>query len=645
LRNPDAWIPLMMQHEIRYAFNASASDNSDGTKPWPPQPGIEWLSLFARVPDKNDVAAIAAAFTVLHQRAAAAQLVSPTDAERARVQRENITLTAASHGVSFLRGDLSSRLAVLLAMMGVLLLITCANVASLLVARASTREREIAVRSALGAGRWLVMRQLLVENLLLASVGGAFGLLAAAWGRDLLLSMFTRSAANLDLDTTFDWRVLLFALSITLLCGLAAGVLPALRSTRVSPTDAIKANARQVGHAGGRRGAAIGKSLVTGQIAFCLLLLVVAGLFVRSMRTLMLTDVGYDRAHLAVAEMDVRSLGYANLERQALYERVLDRLRRIPGVVSVSASLNGPMGTSRRSSSFAIEGYTTGPDEQLMTNEEVVTADYFKTVGLDLVEGRLWTPDDARPGSRNTIVNRTMARRFFPEGGALGKRWTYGDPIGADSNVIVGVVEDAKYFDLRGTTPNMAYRLSAASPIDVLGNLEIRSAGTATVVADVVRQAVAEAEPALLVYDLVPLDQRVNRGLTNDRLIANLTSAFGVVALLLACLGLYGTISYGVARRVSELGVRMALGADRGVVLRLVIREAIALVAAGAVLGLPLAFVAGRTLVSFLYGVDPIDPISYTQATALLLAVASLAAYVPAYRASRIDPMVALRSE
>jgi predicted permease len=430
-----------------------------------------------------------------------------------------------------------------------------------------------------------------------------------------------------------------------MLCGLAAGVLPAIRSTRISPTEAIKAQARQVGHAGGRRGTTIGKTLVASQIAFCLLLLVVAGLFVRSMQSLMLTDVGYDRERLLVAQMDVRALGYPDHERQTLYQRVLDRVRRVPGVQVASASLNGPMGTSRRASSLAVEGYTAAPDEALVTNEEVVTPDYFETVGLKLLEGRVWTRDDARVGGRSTIVNQSMARRFFPNGGAVGKRWTYGEPIAADSMVIIGVVEDAKYFDVRSETPNMTYRLAATAPIEMLGNLEIRTTGAPAAAADSIRQAVAEVEPALLLFDVVPLDQRLNRGLTNDRLIANLTSTFGVVALMLACLGLYGTISYGVARRVSELGVRMALGADRRNVLLLVIRESLALVIAGAIVGLPLAVAAGHSIASLLHGVEPVDPIAFAQATVLLLLVSGFAAYFPAYRASRIDPMVALRTE
>jgi putative ABC transport system permease protein len=303
------------------------------------------------------------------------------------------------------------------------------------------------------------------------------------------------------------------------------------------------------------------------------------------------------------------------------------------------------MSNSRRSSSLAVEGYTAGTDEALMTNEEVVTPDYFAAVGLKLLEGRLWTMEDVRAGGRSTIINQSMARRFFASDSAIGKRWTYGEPVTSESWIIIGVVEDAKYFDVRSPTPNMIYRLAVTAPAEVLGNLEIRTIGAPELVADGVRQAVAEVEPALLVFDLVPLDQRVNRGLTNDRLIANLTSTFGLVALLLACLGLYGTISYGVARRISELGVRMALGAGRKNVLWMVIRESLALVAVGAVVGIPLAFIAGRSLMSFLHGVDPIDPVSFAQATALLVGVAGVAAYVPAYRASQIDPMVALRSE
>jgi predicted permease len=643
-RNPDVWIPLTMQADVRYAFNATVDDSyADATQPWTPQAAIEWLWLFARVPDAAETTGLGATLTLLHQRDAATRLDGTAEA-RERLEAERLALADASHGVSFLRGDVSARLVVLLSMVGVLLAITCGNVASLLVARASARQREIAVRTALGAGRWRVVRQLLVETMLVSIAGGALGLLVAAWGRDLLLSLFTGGAPLVDLDTRFDWRVLLFAAGITAISGVAAGILPALRSTTTSPTDVIKAHARQVGQAGGRRGVRVGRALVVAQIAFCLLLLVVAGLFARSLQSLAQTDIGFDRDRLLVARMDVRSLGYSESERQALYARVVERLQRIPGVSAASASLNGPLGNSWRASSLIVEGYTPAPNERPLTNEEVVTADYFDTVGLAIVEGRGFTADDGRPGRRNTIINQTMARRFFP-GGAIGRRWTSDDALGPESPVIVGVVQDAKYIDVRGDTPNMVYHFAAASPRDVLGNLEIRAAGEPSALASTLRAALAEVDPALSVFDIVPLDQRVDRGLLNDRLIANLTRAFGLVALLLASLGLYGTISYGVARRITELGLRMALGADRSAVAWLVVREALMLVAIGAALGLPLSLAAGRSLLSLLYGVDPVDAMAYGQATLLLLVVAGVAAFVPAYRASRIDPMLALRAE
>ena len=644
-RNPDVWIPLTMQSEVRYAFNASTDDTADNTRPWTTQAGIEWLSLFARIADDGNVDAVGAALTLAHQRDAASRLTAADGDRRTDLARERVVLSGADRGVSFLRGDLSSRLVVLLAMVGVLLAITCGNVASLLVARASAREREIAVRTALGAGRWRIVRQLLIETWLLSSIGGALGLLVAAWGRDLLLGLFTGGSAIIDLDITFDWRVLAFAVALTMICGLLAGILPALRSTRIAPTDAIKAQARQVGHGGGRRGALVGKSLVAAQMAFCLLLLVVAGLFIRSMQSLAHIDVGFDRDRLLVARLDVRSMGYSDEQRQALYDRVLERLQGLPGVESASVSLNGPLGTSWRASSFVVEGYTPAPNERLVTNEEFVSADYFRTVGLAVVEGRGFNADDARPGGRSAIINQTMARRFFPNGSAIGRRWMSGDVLQPDAPVIVGVVEDAKYIDVRDATPNMAYRVAGAVPAETLGNLEIRAAGDPSALTPTIRQALAELEPTLPVFDIVPLDLRLSRGLTNDRLIANLTTVFGLVALLLACLGLYGTISYGVSRRIAELGLRMALGADRATVAWLVVREALTLVAIGATLGLPLAFVAGRSILSLLHGVDPIDPVSYSQATLLLLAVAGLAAYLPAHRASRIDPMAALRSE
>ncbi|MBA2303523.1 MAG: FtsX-like permease family protein [Acidobacteria bacterium] len=427
-------MPLMMQSGLRYASNASTSDAVDATRPWPPQNGIEWMAIVARVPASTVASEIAAALTVLHQRQAASRL-DPVNAEsQQQTAEQRVVLDPAAEGISNLREELGRPLIALLGMVSVLLVIACGNLASLLLSRANARDREMAIRLSIGAGRSRVIRQLLAETLLLATLGGALGLLIAAWGRDLLLTLFAGNAV-IDLDSAFDWRVLSFAAGLTLITGIAAGVGPALRGTRVSLAEAMKAHARSVG-AAGTRGALVGKVLVAAQIAFCLLLLVLAALFTRSMQSLLEIDVGYDRDALLVARLDVRSLGHSPSERQGLYQRVLMHVKAMPGVASASVSLNGPMGTSRRTSSLTVEGYMPRRDKRLQTHEDIVTDAYFDTVGLTIVEGRGFRSEDRRPGARATVINQSMAKRFFPGGSAIGKRWTYGNPIDGDARVI-----------------------------------------------------------------------------------------------------------------------------------------------------------------------------------------------------------------
>jgi predicted permease len=644
-RNPDVWIPLALQPRVRYAANASTSDDADPRKPWMTQRGIEWLLVFARVARPDDVPAVSAAWTVLHQRDAEAR-PRPGEADaRARVAAERVVLSSAARGESSLRRDLQSPLVVLLSIVGVLVAIACGNLASLLLARASARDREIAIRLSIGAGRGRLVRQLLTETLLLAAIGGGLGLIGAAWGRDALVAMLAGNGGTMDLDTGFDWRVVAFVVALTVATGIVAGLTPAVRGTRVSLADALKLQARSVGAGGGPRNVLLGKALVAAQIAFCLVMLVVAGLFIRSMRSLLAVDVGYDTPHVLVARLDVRSMGYGDTQRQALYARVLDTVRSVPGVDSASLSMNGPLGQSQRTSSLGVEGYTPAAGERIQTNEEVVTEDYFPTVGLRLVEGRLLGPDDRLPERRTTLINETMARRYFGGASPIGKRWNYGSDIGPDAYVIAGVIEDAKYVSLRGAAPNMAYRLSAAAPDEVLASLEVRTRMAPAQLAGPVRQALAGAVPDLPVFDVAPLEQRLDRGVTSERLIAQLSGVFGALALLLASLGVYGTISYGVTRRVSELAVRMALGAERRDVLWLVMREALLLLAAGGVVGLALAGLAGRSLRTVLYEVPPMDPVAFGASVAVLALVAGAAAWLPAFRASRIQPMAALRQD
>jgi predicted permease len=641
LRGPDAWIPLMMQPIVRYVQNASSHDGADTRQPWPPQETIEWLSAFVRVPHGTHPSTIASALTMQRQREADT-LFSGASFENLRdtVRSEKILLEPASRGVSSLRADVSSSLLVLLAMMGVLLAIACGNVAGLLIARAATREREIAIRLSIGAGRMQLMRQMLTESLLLGTAAGLAGVLFAYWSRSTLLKMFAPAANVITMDIGFDARVLIFAVGVSLVTGVACGILPAIRGTRMSLADALKTQSRSNNE--GRRALFVGKALVTLQMAFCLIVLVVAALFVRSLRSLTAMEIGYDREHLLTARLDVRSLGFTPEQRTALYARILDRVRQVPGVTSASLSMNGPLAGPETIGRFAIEGYTLDHAEQLRTNEEVVTEDYFDTVGLRLLQGRLFGPEDRKAGSRNTIVNETIARRFFKNADAIGKRWSWGSPVGSDAFVIVGVVEDAKYVDLRTASPNMVYQLAAAQPDDVLSDLEIRTAGMPGTITGTIRQALAESEPRLPVLGVTPLSGRMAQRVSQDILIARLTSIFSAMALFLACLGLYGTISYGINRRVPEIGLRMALGADRRSVLRMILRESFLLVMLGAAVGVPLAYFAGHSLRTMLFAIPPLDPIAYGAAAILLTGVSVLASFLPARRASRIEPIAAL---
>jgi predicted permease len=645
LRAPDVWIPVAMQADVRYRQNASNNDRADLRKPWMPQPHIEWLSVFVRLPAETPVQLAAEAFTTAYRHERESVLSSTDSADdRAAVRQRRVDLRDGSSGVSSLREGASQPLFVLLAMVGVLLLIACGNVAGLLLSRAAARQRELAIRLSIGAGRGRLVRQLMAESLLLAVAAGLLGITFAVWARDGLLALMVNVGTTpIDLNIGLDMRVLAFSLTVATLTGLVCGVLPALRATSVPVAESLKQQTRSsVGAHGGRRGLLLGKVLVASQMSFCLLLLVVAGLFARSLQSLTQTDVGFDRDHVLAARVDVRGAGYTNEERLALYRRIIARLEALPGVRSASFSAHGPLNSAARISSLAVEGYTAGRDEQLRTNQELVTERYFETVGLQLIEGRLFGPEDRTPGSRNTIVNATMAKRFFAGQSAIGKRWTLGDPIDRNALVIIGVVEDARYTSLREPPPNMAYSLADSSPDDALSGIEVRTVGAPGPMARTVRETLAEAEPRLPIVEVVPLGDRIARGVAQDRMVARLTSMFGGLALLLASLGLYGTISYGINRRVAELGLRMALGADRRTVLWMVLREALSLVAVGAAIGLPLAFLAGRSMRSLLYNVQAADPWSFGVGAALLIGVAAVAAYLPAHRASRIEPMVAL---
>jgi predicted permease len=639
-RPTEMWVPAVLQPVLRYSGNVSNA-NGDTHKPWTTQRELSWLSVLVRVPD-GQLPAVANIANAVTQQNHAQLTGYADDAEyRARLAATSITWQPGARGFSGMRNRVTTPLVLLLLMVGLVLAVACGNLASLLLARASHRNREMAVRLSIGAGRFRLVRQLLTESLLLALCGGLGGLLAAQWGSGALVRYSDAGGNGLSFDVQPDWRVVLFTLGISVVTGLLFGLLPALRATRVSLAEAMKSQARSVV---GGSGSSVSRLLIAGQMALSLLLLIAAGLFARSLQQLTATDVGFNRAQVLAVRLSPEASGYSLTDRNALHQRLLDRLGALPGVVSVSMSGNGPFSGSRTTSGFEVQGYTHGRDERLRTQEEIVTPGYFGTVGLKIVRGRPFSEADTATGRRVSIINETVARRYFGGQDPIGRRWSYDTSFGDDSFEIVGVAADARYNDLKTDSLNMVYR-PARQADWYLESLEVRTAGTPAALASAVQAAIREAEPRLVLGTVETLDSRVSRTMGPERMLTVLVSVFGLVALGLACLGLYGTVSYAVTRRTAELGVRMALGADRRAVRWLIMREALVLVFLGLAAGLPLALLAARGMRGLLYGVSSIDVPAYLAAVAILLAIATLAAFLPARRASRLDPVIALRAE
>jgi predicted permease len=631
---PDLWAPATMQAALRFVGGYHRS-GGDLQKPWLSQPEIAWLRVLIRVPAER-AAGAAEAMTIALQR----ESPPGTRDERA----VPVTLLPGSRGFSPMRSELTTPLIVLLLAVGLLLAIACANISSLLLARATGRGREMAIRLSMGAGRVRLIRQLLTESLLLASIGGALGLILASWGSTGLLMVLTRGEPGTGIDVRPDWHVVSLTLATSMATALAFGLLPALRSTRLPLAETLKAHTRSVIGAEGHGGRLpVAKVLIAGQMTVAILLLVVAALFLRSLQALVRVDVGYDRDQLLVARIDPRSSGYTIPELPGLYNRVFESLARLPGVVAVSASTT--LFSGRNRGNFSIEGYTPGADEQMTTHKEWVTSDYFRTVGLAIQQGRAFGPDDSANSRRVSVINVTMARRYFRNQDPIGKRLSWGSSnFDADGFEIVGVVEDARYNDLRDESLNMAYVLVIQSD-RFAGNVQVRAQGNPTALTNAVRNTLRESEPRLVVGTIETLNSRIDRSIGVERLLGWLTTAFGAAALCLACLGLYGTISYAVRRRTAELGIRIALGADRVAVQWLIVREALLLVLVGGAVGLLFAFVAAQALGGLLYAAAPSDPVSYGTAAGVLVVVSAFAAYIPAWRASRVDPLAALRHE
>ena len=541
----------------------------------------------------------------------------------------------------------------LLSIVGAVLVIACANVANLLLARASARRKEIAVRLAIGASRGRLIRQLLTESLLLAFVGGVAGLLLAWLTVGLLkASPPPPGALPVTADFAIDLRVLLFTLGLSLLTGIIFGLAPAVRAARPDLVPALKDQSFSPDQRVRRFSAR--NLLVVGQVALSLLLLIAAGLFLRSLKQAQAIDPGFDAQKLLTAPLNINLLRYTKAQGRDFYQRVIASVGRLPGVESASVARNLPLSGRTSVSSLLIEG-RSGPDNQFRSegggfttddnsiSTNTVGPDYFKTLGISLLRGRVFESQESEDKPRVVIVNEAFERRHLGGQDAMGKRLSTSGPKGPWYEVI-GVVRDSKYVTLGETPTPMAY-LPLQQNHETGVSLLVRTAGDPLGVAAAVRQEVQSLEKNLPITGIRPMNELVGASLYAARMGAILVGVFGALALLLAAVGLYGVMSFSVSRRTREFGIRVALGAQSSDVFRLVLRDGVLLVAAGIALGLSAAVMVTRFLTSFLYGIGAVDTLTFTSIPVILTFVALAACYVPARRAMRTDPIVALRNE
>lgn len=536
-------------------------------------------------------------------------------------------------------GDGVRRMSVLLfAVVGLVLLIACANVANLLLARASVRRKEIAVRLAVGASRGRLVRQLLTESLLLALLGGAAGLLLTQWTTRLLPRFFTEDIAG-GIDVSMDWRVLVFTLGVSVLTGMLFGLTPALQATRVNLLPSLKADAQS--DISRRRRIGLRDALVISQLALSLVLLISAALFVRSLQSAVNFNPGFASQKLLMASMETETANLDETQGAAFYQQTLERINSLPGVEAASLSTIVPLSGGGQRRMIYLEGYQPKPNEDTELNTNVVGLNYFNTMGIPIVAGRDFNAQDREGSPLVVIVNEEVQRRYYA-GNAVGKRLQIGSHTPYIE--IVGVVRNAKYRDLREQQLPFVY-IPMGQEYQSAMTLMVRATGEPSSLAGSVRKEIQALNKNVPVFSVETMTEHIANQIAADRMIAVLLSIFGGGALLLAAIGIYGVVSYSVAQRTHEIGIRIALGAEQRDILKLIVRQGMVLVLVGAGIGLLLAFALTWVLQSLLFGVSATDPLTFTVVLLVLVSVALLACYLPARRATKVDPLVALRYE
>ncbi len=588
------------------------------------------------------------------------------------ISRVDVPLVPAAHGVSLIRSQYGESLQILMIVVALVLLIACANLANFLLSRAAARRNEILTRLALGSNRLRIVRQGLIETFLLSIVGGLMGLGIAFAATRALIAFVSRGNAYIDLSPTPNSAVLLFTLGISLLTGILFGLAPSIHAARIGTRGTLSAGSRTAASAGGMMARFWPKALVTFQVMLSLVLLVVAGLFLRTLRNLQDQDYGFERTHLLLADVGEHLAGYTPHQVPALHQALLERLSAIPGVRSAALAATPPISGGSWSSNISLSGYTPGPKESMVSILNRVSGQYFETAGISIIAGRSVSAADTANSLKVAVVSQALARKYFPKGDAIGRQLTIGIDSVKGPWQIVGIARDTKSGDPRVTDPvRMTYiplaQIDTFLPANSAGvsangkaiqlvpreenedcyahTILIRTSSNPAKTSADLRAAVAQVDPNLPLLQVTTIHDQVSNLISHDELISTLTSLFSLLALLLAAIGLYGVMSYNVARRTNEIGIRLALGAQSANVLRMIMRESLVLFAIGTALGLPLAVMATTIIKEQLFAMKAIDPISFTVALLVVGTMTVIAGWLPARRAAGVNPVTALRCE
>lgn len=541
-------------------------------------------------------------------------------------------------------GDVGSTLPILMSAVGFVLLIACANVANLLLARAAVRQKEIAVRLAVGASRWRIIRQLLTESVLLATLGGLLGLILAFVAVRALRVLGPQNIPRLQ-EVGIDWRVAMFTTLVVVLTGIIFGLVPALRASRVDLHETLKDGARNANGASGRTAQRLRKLLVVSEIALSLVLLVCAGLLIRSYQRILSSHPGFDPRDVVAMRIALPQVKAPTPEAiSSFYQRVTDRLRALPGVEAAGVSYSLPMSTVAFAwDPVTIEGYVPRtPDEKIMANIRIISPDYFRAMRVPLKQGRFFDERDKRGEPDTVIINEALAERFWPNQNPLGKRLRMTRKEGWTT--VVGVIRDARQFSTEKEPPISVY-FPFEQSLTRNVHLVVRTKSDPVAMIPAIVREIQAIDPEMPAFDVATMEQRMSDFLARRRFSMVLLGVFAAIAVLLAAVGIYGVMSYSVNQRTHEIGIRVALGAGSRDVIKLILFQGMTMAAIGAMLGLVIAFGLARFLSSMLFGIHAADPLTFLMVAFLLIAVALLACWLPAWRATKVDPMIALRCE